>query len=249
MKVVLLLVLGIQVASARPTRGSRIELDDRLARLYGCEPEMVELVNEKYPECTSLIVQERDCHEDVIMECVERSLGGEFGRGRSSYLDMENCPDCNNNKTNVGEVILGSLAILAGPLSQGYINRQWAKSYTNVERSRHEAFGRYADALKEFPQACVNGFDSYLDHRSQLGINSALSADGAGSFFDQCSNLSQYAGFGGHMGNGFGGHGNVWQGGGYSPGFLGGMVGPYGGFGGGVGGGLAVVSEGALAVV
>lgn len=42
--------------------------------------------------------------------------------------------------------------------------------------------------------------------------------------------LGGFAGLGGQFGNGFGGFGNPLIGGGYSPGFIGGMIGPYGGY-------------------
>ena len=167
-------------------------------------------------------------------------------RAALELQEGDDCVDC--NKTDWGEVIVGSLGMIAGPLAHYGVNKQWAVAHRRVGEARWQAFGDHAAAMAEFPQACVNGFNSYLDHRTQLGINSALSVDGAGSFFDQCSNLSQYAGFGGQFSNGYGGSGNPWLGAGYSGGFMSGMVGPgyhgsggfshYGGMGGNLGLGL-----------
>jgi hypothetical protein len=54
--------------------------------------------------------------------------------------------------------------------------------------------------------------------------------------------MGGFAGFGGMMGNGFGGFGNPWMSAGYSPGFMGGMMGPYGMMNpyGGIGGGFGM---------
>ena len=212
---------------------SLIAGDDDLAEALGCDPTIMKAAS-RFEHCEVFILG-RDCSQQDLRMCIRMSQEGEFEQPD----DEEDCVGC--NKTNWGEVIVGSLGMVAGPLSSYFTNREWSRATRDVGEARWNAFGKYADAMKEFPQACVKGFDSYLDHRTQLGINSALSADGSGKFFDQCSNLSQYSGFSGLFANGFGGHGNSWIGGGYSPGFLSGMLGPrFGGGGGGysMGGGL-----------
>ena len=198
-----------------------------------------------YERCHRTYLRDDDdgCYEGVgyFRQCLDSHEPGH----PSLYADGNDCIDC-DTKTDWGEVLLGSLGILAPAFVTGYVNHRWANSYTRVNKQRYDALGKYADAMKAFPQACTNGFDSYLSHRSDLGINSALSSDGAGAFFKNCSSLSQYAGFNGLFANGFGGSGNPWQSGGYSQGFLSGMMGPpfmgggFGGgsFGGGFGGGF-----------
>ena len=226
----LTLVLGIQSPMAEgniPEDDSLTfiegDIDDETLDALGCDPVIMEAAR-KFGDCETFILG-RNCSRRDLRMCIRMARRGEFDR-----KDEEHCVGC-TNKTNWGEVIVGSLGMVAGPLAHYFTNRQWAKAQRHVGEARWNAFGQYANALKEFPQACIKGFNSYLDHRAQLGINGALSVDGAGSFFDQCSHLSQYAGFQGLFANGFGGQGNAWLGGGYSPGFLSGMLGP--GFAGG----------------
>lgn len=190
---------------------------DKLAGIFDCEDGIMEQAK-GFEGCDVYIIRTRECDKDGLQECIRRDLDGTLRR------DRDHCVDC--NKTNLGEMAVGLAAMTAGPLSQIFINRQWSNAYTRTGEARYNAIGKYADALKEFPQTCANGFDSLLDHYTQLGINSAMNVKDAGGFFNQCGRLPQYAGYQGLFANGFGGHGNVWQGIGYSPGFLAGMTGP-----------------------
>ena len=241
--VVTVVALFIFAGYSQLSRGSLTQLSEEdMVGVFHCDPNVARTAK-RFPGCDVFLVGNDQCDEDGLRECVERHSRGEMGP-QQSYL--ENCVNCerNNNKTNWGETIVGSLAFLAQPLSSFFSNREWARAHRGVGEARYGAYAKHADALKQFPQACVNGFNSYLGHREQLGINSALSVQGAGSFFDKCGSMSRYAGFNGLFGNGYAGHGNAWRGAGYTPGFLSGIIGPpFGGgsgfpFPGGMGGGM-----------
>ena len=75
-------------------------------------------------------------------------------------------------------------------------------------------------------------------------VHPSISPDQSRGLLNTCNGnpYGSYAGFGGMIGNGFGGFGNPMIGAGYSPGFVGGMIGP--GFGGGFGGGGGIYVPG-----
>lgn len=157
----------------------------------------------------------------------------------------QNDDDCDGNCGRTGFWDFATVAAMVGipALAQYGINREWSDAYSDTQYFWAQADERWAGALETFPQECTNGFDLWLDHRTQLGINSAVSAAGTSEFYAGCSSLlDQFAGFSGGQGGGFGGVGNPWSGAGYSGGFLNGMMGPgylgLGGMGGGGGGGF-----------
>ncbi|MCY4645110.1 MAG: hypothetical protein OXB88_10875 [Bacteriovoracales bacterium] len=232
----LIFVLSAEFSEARRKKRGRDHLDyESIGSYLQCDERLMEEAR-GIPGCADHILSlasEEGCDEPAVLaECIEMHRNGEL----LLWEDEDDCPEC--GKTNWGEVVLGGLGILAGPVASVLINREWSDTAQQVGKYRYDAYGRYADALKEFPRACNNGFNSLLNQGAQLGINSAMSPDDAASFFQKCSNLSQFSGFGGQFGNGYGGFGNSWTGGGYSPGFLAGMMGPH--FGGGISGGFQI---------
>ena len=229
--------IGYQTSDLEEYPSSLEEQDDVYTGLFSCSPKIARWARED--NCEEFLNEYTgECDRDAIIECRQwKQEQKSLALKREETGDDDDCIDC----MGAGETVLGLAAILAGPVSNYFINREWSDATETVGMWQADAYGKHAEALKEFPKACVSGFNSYLDHRSQLGINSALSIDGAGSFFDQCSSLSQYAGFSGHYGNAFGGHGNIWNAAGYSPGFRAGMIGP-GFYGQGHGGGGGIHS-------
>ena len=165
MMAILLFTLGGAFQKAMADR--YIESD--IAGLMDCDYEYLEAARE-FEGCETFLLG-NECDGDYLRECIHRSRRGDFDR-----RDRENCYDC--NRTNAWEGLVGALAVTAGPVASIFANKYWSNASARVGEARYDAVGRYADALKAFPQACVDVFDSWQSHRSQLGINSAVSAPG-----------------------------------------------------------------------
>ena len=114
-----------------------------------------------------------------------------------------------------------ALSVLAQPLAYLAANYTIAK-YENATQEK------WAQAYASGFQECTNRFNNYLNYNSTIGANPLTSTE-AQSFSSSCNGNSygQYAGYGGLVGNNFGGFSNPFLSQGYSSGYMGVYGGPY----------------------
>jgi hypothetical protein len=116
---------------------------------------------------------------------------------------------------------LQALSVLAAPIS--YLGGAYITA-----KYQYQSQQAMADAYSSGYQQCTNRFNSYLNYSTQVGANPITTND-AQTLMNTCngSSYGNYSGMSGFQGNGYNGYGNPVLSAGYSPNFMGGMVGPY----------------------
>lgn len=172
---------------------------------------------------------------------IERCLGASgYANINLRIGDWMHCSDCsvnsggtslviqsNRNSGNSWGGILSGVAELAGAVAPplfGYLGvRAQANAYENVGTA-------FANAQATGYEQCALLQQNYVDSTYQYIQSNELPDREVGLPGCNGFNLGGFAGGGGQYGNGFGGFGNPYFSGGYSPGFVGGMYGPGAGF-------------------
>ncbi len=157
-------------------------------------------------------------------ECSEIRGGYENEYGlcvQMASLDGHNvdCVECIVDNQDNANPWVDALSILAGPLA--LVGSTWLSS-----RYQHKTQKAWANAYMVGNQECTSRFNSFLNYSTERGANPILPQQAASMCNGAGMMAGRYAGFNGYGGNGFGGFGNPWQGAGYSPGFINGMMGP-----------------------
>ena len=171
------------------------------------------------------------------------------------YLTQEgvDCIDCNMNtympeesKTNGWDFasnLVGPLAFLGSTwiTANAYEDTQarWAKTVLGISDNETGAY-------KYGHEQCTSRYNSALDYNMERGSN-PFTADQLGNLMDKCNGYgyNMFSGMSGLMGSSYGGVSNPYLAGGYSPGFMSGMIGPYAGGGAYIGGGMPYMGAGA----
>lgn len=149
------------------------------------------------------------------MHCSDCSV-----RGRSGSTLVINSGSSNNNKWGG---ILSGVAELAGAVAPPLFGYLGVRAQANAFENSQVA---WANAQATGYEQCALLQQNYVDSTYQYIQNNELPDREVGLPGCNGFGLGQFAGGGGYYGNGFGGFGNAYYGGGYSPGFIAGMYGP-----------------------
>lgn len=180
-------------------------------------------------------------YQDEYRACLRLEIANRAGD------EGVDCIDCLFGEEEKGPAAwVQALAAVAQPLA--YLGSAYVSA-----KYQYKAQEAWASAYSNAYTQCTNRFNSYLNYNTQAGANPLTSTE-AQALMQTCNgnSYSSYAGFGGYVGNGYGGFSNPLTAGGYSGGFMSGMVGPYfggmsaGGFGTGLGIGLYSGLSGSL---
>ncbi len=173
-----------------------------------------------------MATDQKDCagfnhpaYQDEYRACLRMNIASSAG---DAGVD---CVECLFKQEETGSnAWVQGLSAIAQPLA--YLAATYtASKYANKTQ---EAWATaYASGFAE----CTNRFNSYLNYNTTVGAN-PISATDAMGMSAQCNGqgYGSYAGYGGLMGNSYGGYGNPFLSNGYSSGFMNGMGGiyPYG---------------------
>jgi len=182
-----------------------------------------------------------DCNENIDVNLYE----DDYRNCRNTVLAINaadagvDCIECITSQQQKSNPWLEALGIVAAPLAffgSAYVGAKYA----------YKTQKQWANAYETGYNACTSQFNSALDYNISSGATSYTASELSG-MMGACNGGGlggAYAGYGGLIGNGYGGVGNPWLSAGYSGGFMSGMMGPYYGNGAGininagVGGGL-----------
>lgn len=160
---------------------------------------------------------DRSMYDDEYRTCLRLQLSSQ-----ASDLGVD-CAECfaHEQETQKTADWVQALAAVAQPLA--YLGSAYVTA-----RYQYKTQQAWADAYKDAASQCTNRFNSYLNYTTEMGAN-AVTSDEATTLSNSCngSSYNMYSGFGGYIGNSYGGYSNPWLSNGYSSGFMTGMVGPY----------------------
>ncbi len=155
----------------------------------------------------------------------ERRLESDMAEAGVDCIDCEGSYD-EGPKPGVEIVsnLAGPLAMMTASIVGSVYNYKSQKTWANAYSDSNQA---YAGAMRAGYEACPNIWSDYLDYNIARGGSPVIAAQ-ATAHAETCNQMSpgMFAGMNGLQGNGFGGFGNGYLGAGYSPGFVGGMIGP-----------------------
>ena len=162
------------------------------------------------------------------------------------YLTQEgvDCIDCNMNTYMPEEPATNGwdfLSNAAWPAAFFGSTLVTANAYEDTQARWANTVLKISDnetgAYKYGVEQCTTRYNSTLDYNMTRGSN-PFTSDQLGSLMDKCNGYgyNMFSGMNGLIGSGYGGVSNPYLAGGYSPGFMGGIIGPYAGGGAYMGG-------------
>ncbi|MBY0414020.1 MAG: hypothetical protein K2Q18_07635, partial [Bdellovibrionales bacterium] len=159
-------------------------------------------------------------HQDKYEECKRAKAA--IAAKKSGKYDDNDCFECAvQQETPESSGVLQALQMAVQPAA--YVASLYFQA--SYQQKSQKA---WADAYASGQTQCTARYNTYVNYLTASGANQMSSTENA-ALSNSCNGygMGGYAGFGGMMGNMYGGYSNPYQAMGYSSGFLGAYGGPY----------------------